>query len=142
MNRLRFAFALAAIALLAGCASMGSHKKDEARDATLADYAAALRWGDFASAYQFVDPEVRKQHPLDAAAKREYKAVQVGDYQAQPPIASGENTIRQVVQISLIRKNSQTSYDIIDRQSWRYDPATGRWWLESGLPNVTPPAAD
>jgi hypothetical protein len=48
------------------------------------------------------------------------------------------NTIQQTVQISLIVKSSQTAYDIVDHQTWKYDPDTKRWWLESGLPDLTP----
>lgn len=124
--------------LLAGCASLQDHSKDKLRDDTLESYAATLRWGDFASAYQFVDPQVRAKQPLDAAAKKRYNAVSVAGYDAQPPTATGENTISQIAQISLIVKASQNSYDIVDRQSWRWDPVARHWWLESGLPDITP----
>lgn len=139
MRRMTAVFALILIAALAGCADLSAHKKDEARDATLANYAATLRFGDIASAYQFVDPLVRAQHPLDEATKRHYAQVEVGDYNAQPPMATDANTIQQVVQISIIVKASQSAYDIVDHQTWHYDQAANRWWLESGLPDITPP---
>ena len=126
------------LVLLAGCASLGSHAKDEARDETLAQYAAALRFGDFASAWQFVDPKVREAHPLDAAAKGRYSQAEVGAYQTDGPVATGENTIEQTAQISVVVKASQASYDIVDHQVWQYDPVVKRWWLETGLPDITP----
>ncbi len=132
-------FSLSAAILLAGCASLQDHSKDKLRDDTLDSYAATLRWGDFASAYQFVDPDERAKHPLDAADKAKYNKVTVAGYDAQPPSATGENTLQQIVQISLIEKASQSSYDVVDHQSWRWDPVAKHWWLESGLPDITPP---
>ncbi|MER3546730.1 MAG: hypothetical protein C4338_03630 [Rhodanobacteraceae bacterium] len=128
------------LALLAGCTTLGSHAKDQARDETLAQYAATLRFGDFASAWQFVDPKVRETHPLDAAAKRRYASIEVGAYQTDGPSAIDENTVQQIAQISLVVKSSQASYDIVDHQVWKYDPANKRWWLESGLPDISPPS--
>lgn len=138
MRRVFAVSALMILALLAGCATLGSHAKDEARDTTLGNYAATLRFGDFASAYQFVDPKVRDQHPLDAAMKKRYNAIEVGQYETEGPSADDENTIHQTVQISLVNKASQSAYDIIDHQTWHYDVAAKHWWLETGLPDITP----
>jgi hypothetical protein len=134
----RFVACLALTALLAGCASLSSHAKDDARDQTLGSYASTLRFGDFAGAWQFVDPKVRAEHPLDAAAKQRYNAVSVGGYETDGPSAIDENTVEQVVQISVIVKSSQTSYDVVDHQTWKYDPESRHWWLESGLPDLAP----
>lgn len=136
MRRIMVVFALAA--LLASCATLGNQSKDKLRDQTLDDYAAALRWGGFAGAYQFVDPKIREEHPLDAAAKQRYDSVVVAQYDTDGPSAVDENTIRQAVQISLINKASQSAYDIVDQQTWRWDPAAKHWWLESGLPDISP----
>lgn len=128
-----------ALAALAGCASLANQSKDKARDETLENYAATLRWGDFSTAFEFVDPAARDKHPLDRAALARYARVEVGEYDAQTPMATGANTIEQIAHISLIDKASQGAYEIVDRQNWRYDPVAKRWWLESGLPDVTPP---
>jgi hypothetical protein len=134
----RFAAVLASTLLLAGCATLGDQNKDKLRDQTLNDYAATLRWDGFASAYQFVDPKVREAHPLDSAAKQRYNAVQVAQYDTDGPAAVDENTVNQIVQISLINKASQSAYDIVDHQTWRWDPEAKHWWLESGLPDISP----
>ena len=126
------------IALLAGCASLGMDSKSLARDETLGQYGSALRFGDFGSAWQFVDPKVREAHPLDAAAKARYNQVEIGSYVTDGPIPVDENTVQQVAQISLVVKSSQASYDIVDHQTWKYDPESKHWWLESGLPDITP----
>lgn len=136
----RFVAFIALTVLLAGCATLSNQNKDKLRDQTLDDYAAALRWGDFASAYQFADPKLRDAHPLDAAAKKRYAAVEVAQYETDGPRAVDENTVKQSVQISLIDKASQSAYDVVDHQTWRWDPVAKHWWLESGLPDITPPA--
>ena len=136
MRRLVAVFAISA--LLAGCADLHTHAKDSSRDETLGSYGSALRFGDFASAWQFVDPKIRAEHPLDAAAKKRYNAVQVGGYEIDGPVEVDEHTVKQTAQISLIVKSSQTSYDIVDHQVWKYDPESKHWWLESGLPDITP----
>lgn len=138
MHRFRIAVCGSMIALLAGCASLGMDSQSLARDDTLGQYGSALRFGDFASAWQFVDPKVREAHPLDAAAKARYNQVEVGAYQTDGPVPVDENTVQQIVQISLVVKASQSSYDIVDRQTWHYDPVAKHWWLETGLPDITP----
>jgi hypothetical protein len=134
----RFAAILAFTLLLAGCATLGDQSKDKLRDQTLDDYAAALRWGGFANAYQFVDPKLRNANPLDAAARQRYDSVAVAQYDTDGPRAVDQNTVQQTAQISLINKASQSAYDIVDHQTWHWDPAAKHWWLESGLPDITP----
>lgn len=134
----RFVAFFAVTLVLAGCATLANQNKDKLRDQTLDEYAAALRWGDFASAYRFVDPKVREAHPLDAAAKRSYKNVAIAQYDTDGPRAVDVNTVEQMVHISLIDKAHQSSYDVVDHQTWRWDPVGKHWWLESGLPDVTP----
>ena len=138
MRRIAARACLSMIVLLAGCASLGMDAKSLARDETLGEYGSALRFGDFASAWQFVDPKVRTAHPLDAAAKARFNQVEVGAYQTDGPVPVDENTVQQVAQISLVIKSSQASYDVVDRQTWKYDPVAKHWWLESGLPDITP----
>ena len=125
---------------LTGCATLANSDKDKARDATLENYAATLRFGGgFSAAWQFVDPKVREAHPLDAATKNRYSQVDVGGYQTDGPAPMDDNTIQQVAQITLVVRSSQASYDIVDRQTWHWDEAGKHWWLESGLPDITPP---
>ncbi len=130
------AIACGALLLLAGCATL--EQKDKLREQTLDNYAAALRWGDFASAWSFVDPAVRAAHPPSPAEQARYDSVRVAEYDTQGPQQTGENTVEQTAHIRLIVKASQTAYDIVDHQTWRWDPQAKRWWLESGLPDIAP----
>lgn len=131
----RFAMLGAVLLLLAGCATV--QNKNNLRDETLDAYGAALRWGDFQGAWDYVDPAVRAQHPLTPQQKALYNTVRVAEYQAQGPVADGPDSIRQTAQISLIVKTSQRVYSVLDRQTWRWDAKAKRWWLESGLPDIS-----
>ena len=122
--------------LLAGCATL--QRKDQLRDETLDGYAAALRWGDFQSAWNYVDPAVRSAHPLTTQQKALYNTVRVAQYDASGPAATGPDTVQQTAQISLIVKSSQSVYSVLDHQTWRWDAQAKHWWLETGLPDITP----
>lgn len=132
----RIAMLGAALLLLAGCATM--QNKNNLRDETLDAYGAALRWGDFQGAWNYVDPAVRAEHPLTPQQKALYNTVRVAEYQAQGPVADGPDQIRQTAQISLIVKTSQRVYSVLDHQTWRWDDKAKHWWLESGLPDISP----
>jgi hypothetical protein len=121
--------------LLAGCAS---DRRSQSLTATLNAYANTLRWGDFQSAAQFVDPQVLAEHPPSALELARYQQLRVSDYDdGAGPVPDGENQVRQTVQINLINVHTQTERSVIDHQTWRYDAAKNHWWLTSGLPNVT-----
>jgi uncharacterized protein YceK len=126
----------AALLLLAGCATL--QKKDSLRDQTLEGYGAALRWGDFQSAWQYVDPAVRAARPLTDQQKALYNTVRVAEYDAAGPMATGPDTIEQTATIGLIVKSSQRVYSVMDHQTWHWDAQAKRWWLESGLPDISP----
>lgn len=126
--------ALAAM-LCAGCAT---DQRNQALITTLNAYASTLRWGDFQSALQFIDPKVRATHAPTSLDLARYQQVRVTGYdEGAGPVPDGENRVRQVVQIGLVNLNTQAERTVIDRQSWRYDPEKKRWWLTSGLPNIT-----
>lgn len=131
----RFAMLGAVLLLLAGCATV--QNKNNLRDETLDAYGAALRWGDFQGAWDYVDPAVRAEHPLTPQQKALYNTVRVAEYQAQGPVADGPDSIRQTAQISLIVKTSQRVYSVLDHQTWRWDAKAKHWWLESGLPDIS-----
>lgn len=121
--------------LVAGCAS---DQRNQSLTATLNAYANALRWGDFKTAEQFVDPKLRAEHPPSALDWARYAQLRVSDYDDDAgPIADGPDQVRQTVQIHLINVHTQTERSVIDHQTWRYDAKLKRWWLTSGLPDVT-----
>ena len=127
---------LALVAML--CAGCATDQRNQALVTTLNAYASTLRWGDFQSAQQFVDPKVREAHPVSSLDLARYGQVRVTGYdEGAGPVPDGENQVRQVVQISLVNVNTQSERTVVDRQSWRYDAQKKRWWLMSGLPDIT-----
>lgn len=131
----RILIAACMLLMLAGCATL--QNKDKLRDQTLDDYGAALRWKGFMDGWAFVDPAVRAMHPLTPQQKALFQTVHVADYQASGPTATGPDTVEQTAQLNLIVDASQRVYSVTDRQTWHWDAKAKRWWLESGLPDIS-----
>jgi len=137
MRRLSALIMLLPIALLGACAMDKIRTKETILDETLRTYAATIRWGDMTQALVFVDPKYREAHPLSELDLARYKQVQVTAYNDQPPSPVSETEVRQVVEIGLVNINTQGARSIVDRQVWRYDETEKRWWLTTGLPDIT-----
>ncbi len=135
MRRLSSILVLLPVLLLAGCATK---TRSDALTTTVNAYGSTLRWGDFQSAAQFIDPKIRAAHPLDPLDVARFKQVRVSEYDngAGPvPISDGE--VQQTAQISLVNVHTQSERSIVDHQTWHYDETTKHWWLTSGLPDIT-----
>jgi hypothetical protein len=136
MRRLPVFAVLACTLLIAGCAT--TDLRSSALTGTLTAYANAIRWDGFDSALQFVDPAWRAAHPLSSIDHSRYAQVRVGSYdEGEGPTPAGPDQVRQVVKIGLINKNTQAERTVIDHQTWTWDAAHNRWWLSSGLPDIT-----
>lgn len=123
--------------VLAACATEKMRSKQTVLEETLRSYAATIRWGDIAQAQAFIDPKVREAHPVSALDLARLKQVQISGYSDQPPVAVGDNEVRQTVQIDLVNVNTQSARSVVDHQVWHYDEAAKRWWLTSGLPDIS-----
>ncbi len=126
-----------ALLLLAACASHEIRSRQVILDETLRSYAATIRWGDFEQAQSFLDPALRASHPPTSLEMARYRQVQVSGYDEQPAQPVGEDEIRQTVRIGLVNVNTQSARSIVDRQVWKYDAEARRWWLTSGLPDIS-----
>lgn len=124
-------------ALLAACASQGLRSRADLLDETLRAYAGAIRWGDIGAADVFLEPSVRETLGPSALERARYQQVQVSTYEEQGRVPSGDNEVRQSVRIELVNVNTQRSRSVVDHQVWRWDDKTRRWWLVSGLPDIT-----
>lgn len=122
------------IGLLSGC---NTKADKDLLQTTLENYAATIRWGNFEDAVGYVDPETLKAHPLSALDLARYHQVRVTAYNEQPYKPVGEMEARQVVEIGIVNNNTQVMRSFVDRQLWRYDEKAKRWWLVSGLPDIT-----
>ena len=131
-------FAVLAVVVSVGCAS--SQKADgKLLESTLRSYASVMRWGDVAQALPFIDPAVLEANPVDAVTLERFKQVQVAGYRERSLEMTGELEARQIVQIDLVNRHTQEERTVVDQQRWRYDAVEKKWWLMSGLPDITPP---
>jgi hypothetical protein len=135
MRRTLGILAMLVVVAVAGCAAQ---TRSESLTNTLKAYASTVRWGDLASAMQFVDPAGRTSHPVTALDMARYQQVRVTEYNDDVgPVPVSDTEVRQTVRISLVNVNTQAERTITDQQTWHYDAATRHWWLTSGLPDIT-----
>jgi len=132
---LRIFLVLVSLSVLAGCATQKS--KGDLLETTLESYAATIRWGNFEDAAAFVDPETLKAHPLTALDFERYRQVRISGYNAQPARPTGDNEVALTAEVVLTNNNTQSVRSVLDRQRWRYDDKARRWWLVTGLPDIT-----
>lgn len=132
--RTRYLWLAIALLALAGCASQ---TKSNVLQRTLSAYEGVIRWGDIASATRFIDPEALSEHPPDELQLARYQHVRISNYQTNGPVPSSDTTVRQRVSLGVINIHTQRERTVVDEQVWRYDPEAEKWWLESGLPDIT-----
>jgi hypothetical protein len=131
-------FVLATVLLALGaCANTEIRSRETLLNETLRSYAATMRWGDITEVQAFIDPAQRIANPPSAIDLARFRQVQVSGYEAQPPVPVSEGEVRQVVQIDLVNVNTQAARSVIDQQVWKFDEAAKRWWLVSGLPDIS-----
>lgn len=124
-------------ALVAACSMNSIKSKESILDDTLKTYAATMRWGDMTQGLGFVDPAYLQAHPMTDLDLARYKQVRVTAYDDQPAAPVSETEVRQTVEIGLVNVNTQAARSVIDNQVWRYDEKAKRWWLTTGLPDIT-----
>jgi hypothetical protein len=97
----------------------------------LTSYAAAIRWGRFESAADFMAPSPRPP-ALDSAW---LKNIHVTSYEVlyRKNLEKG-SLIEQNVEIRYYHEQSGVEKTLLDRQRWRYQEKQNTWALESGLP--------
>lgn len=124
-------------ALLLGCAGT-SGSRDKALTEVLRSYAATVRWGDLTQAAAFIDPALADRHTLSRLDQERMAQVRVAYYRDDAgPMMIAEDRAAQVVEIGLVNIHTRVQRSVIDRQEWRWDPEARRWWLVSGLPDIT-----
>jgi hypothetical protein len=137
-RRLLHAFLALVVLCLAACATSPSGSPSK-RDLVLQNYAAAVRWGDFDEAWTFVEPTRRGDQPLTDLERERFKQIQVTGYEIRnQTMAPDALSLEQTVEIRLISRATQVERVIVDHQRWTYDPLVKRWWLVSGLPDISP----
>ena len=98
-------------------------------------YSAAIRWGDFEGAWNLVDPDYKKLHPMSNLEFERYKQIQISSYR-DLAAQVGESTAMREIQIGVINRNTLVEREARYTERWRYDEKAKVWWLESGLPDL------
>lgn len=131
---IRWWFALAAsVLLLAGCASTG--KGDRLHEAQYA-WSAAIRWGDFEGAWNLVDPDYRKAHPMTPVEFERYKHVGISRYHELGSQTLPDGQVVREIDLGVINKHTMTERDMRYTERWRYDAQADAWWQAAGLPDL------
>jgi hypothetical protein len=78
----------------------------------------------------------RPEHPLTPVDSARFKQVAVAGYDIVSSLP-GQDTIDQQVKLQLINRNTQVPRTIVYREHWRWDSTDKRWWLTTGLPDIT-----
>ena len=134
----RYGFLLINMLLLTLLASCASNPQKKSLDATLFQYESAIRWSQWDGAIDFLAPEYLQEHPVTRLDLERLRLFRVTQYTVRSvmPTADGM-TVRQSVEIRLFNRNRAVEQALIDQQEWRYDSGRERWFLHSGLPDVT-----
>ena len=132
---IRIALLVTALLLLLAACSKGT--KDSALDETLRAYGSHVRWGEFEMALGFIDPKVLETRPVSDTDMERYRQIRMAGYREISRDVTADGRISQVVEIEFTNIHTQSIGSIVDRQLWRYDGEAKRWWLTTGLPDIT-----
>lgn len=121
--------------LLSACAS---NKQDKSLEHTLRQYEMVVRWSQWDGAVDFLAPEYLDTSPISRLDMDRLRLFRVTQYTVRSAIPFDEGmALRQAVEIRLFNRNQAVERSLIDQQEWRYDAERERWFLHSGLPDVT-----
>lgn len=134
MAGFRFAGVLMLVCLLAGCPDA---TRAPTADNLLSDYGAAIRWNEFDKALDFIEPALRQASPPTELDRERFKQVQITGYEVKDRDIAADGSVTQRVEIRLVNRNTQIERSFTDHQAWRFDPASKRLWLTSGLPDLS-----
>ena len=122
--------------LLSACAS--NNKQAKSLDETLKQYEIVIRWSQWDAAADYLSIDYLTNHPISRLDMDRLHLFKVTQYVIRSAIPFDEGlAMRQVVQIKLFNRNRVVERTLIDQQEWRYDIESERWFLHSGLPDVT-----
>ena len=118
-----------------GCATS---KQSTSLDETLKQYEVVIRWSQWDGAVDFLDSGYLERNPISRLDMDRLRLFRVTQYtiRSATPFDQGMG-LMQVVEIKLFNKNRAVERSLIDQQEWRYNAERERWFLNSGLPDVT-----
>ncbi len=134
MKKMAF-IALLICCLPFGCGSMGESARMERFGQINQAYERALRMGDYRKAAEFQDPSAQAPKP-DIHKIEKYKIVEYNI--THMDVSADQQEITQDVGLQYFRLNGNVLHTVHRSQSWRYQPDSKTWLLQTGLPELGP----
>lgn len=135
MKRITAILTLAALALLAGCATLSN--QDRLRTETMDRYEAIVRWNQFDAMVDFVHPAWLAEHPVSSLDIERLHQFRVSQYTVRQVLSEPDGGVDRLVRLRLYNKHTAREKVVDYVESWRWDDERERWMLHSGLPDVT-----
>jgi hypothetical protein len=102
----------------------------------LFEYSSTIRWSEYETAWTYVEPTHRSEHPLGEFDLERYAQFQVSGYLVKRRETLNKTEYAQVVEIRFVNRHTQSEKIITERELWRWDAKAKRWWLTTGLPEL------
>ena len=134
MRMLKAGMLLSLLLVLAACGAAKMGQMGALQQAQYA-YSAAIRWGDFEGAWNMVDPQYRKAHPMSELEFERYKQVQISGYHDMGEQVTQTAALREIG-IGAVNRNTLVERQVRYTERWRYDAEAKVWWLTVGLPDL------
>ncbi len=125
-----------ALMVAAPASALGKRKKGSQLDAVQTAYAAAIRWGEFEQAWEYLDPAYREAHPMTELGFERYKQIEVSGYADRGSVAGADDTVVRTIELRVINRHTMAERSQRYREQWRWDPEAKRWWMVLGLPDL------
>jgi hypothetical protein len=127
---------LLALVVAAPASALGKRKKGSQLDAAQTAYAAAIRWGEFEQAWEFLDPAYRVAHPMNELGFERYKQIEISGYTDRDSVAGENGSVVRNIELRVINRHTMAERSLRYREQWRWDPEAKRWWMVLGLPDL------
>ena len=134
MRMLKAGMLLSLLLVLTACGAAKMGQMGALQQAQYA-YSAAIRWGDFEGAWNMVDPQYRKAHPMSELEFERYKQVQITGYHDMGEQVTQTAALREIG-IGAVNRNTLVERQVRYTERWRYDAEAKVWWLTVGLPDL------
>lgn len=132
------AFRLLCLTLALALAACAARERSSQLDDTLRHYSSLVRWSEWPAAADYYDPDMRREKPITELEMDRLAQLRVSGYNRRAlEVTPDGQRARQTVEIRLYNVHTMAERVILDRQTWRWDADAERWWLTSGLPDVT-----
>ena len=131
-------FGLFIFVLLLAVPGIGDAKINKKAFLIFDDYNNAVRWGEWGKAWEYVDPKIRTEHPMTELELKRFDMVHITEVTEKASLAEADGSMDKLVLIQLVSKFTQIERTVEDHQHWRWDAEAKRFWLTTGLPDITP----